>query len=71
MSFRRLPGRQSAYEPEQFDPYHRCKETCPKECEKGETFVCNACERRKSWHEGCADDTPGLCDECWGRLICN
>lgn len=37
----------------------------PAECSGCQTFRCSRCERWVSWDRGCADDMPGLCDDCW------
>ena len=31
------------------------------------TWVCSGCKRRVPWPNGCDDDAPDLCDECWGK----
>lgn len=31
------------------------------------TFHCPACRRDVPYAEGCADDAPALCSECWAR----
>lgn len=32
-------------------------------------FVCNACELSYCWCNGHYDEAPGLCDDCWLRLV--
>jgi hypothetical protein len=34
------------------------------ECVAHHTYVCPRCDRTLHWSNGCADDTPALCDEC-------
>lgn len=29
------------------------------------TFTCAWCRRDVPWSEGCSDDMPEVCDECW------
>lgn len=35
---------------------------------KTQTFVCPMCERECCYCNGCADDMPALCDDCWARV---
>lgn len=33
----------------------------------GDTFVCQQCGCTCGYLEGCADDEPDLCDDCWEK----
>lgn len=33
-----------------------------------QTFDCPMCERTVCYCNGCADDMPALCDDCWVRV---
>jgi len=35
-----------------------------RDCSGCERWVCNRCGEVVSYEQGCADDTPGLCDDC-------
>ena len=35
------------------------------ECSNHRTYRCDTRRQRWPWSDGCADDMPGSCDECW------
>ena len=45
---------------------HAC--ALPADCAVCERFKCSACGETKHWDEGGADDSPGVCDDCWVAL---
>lgn len=36
-------------------------------CTKCEVFRCEECKRWVGWGQGCADDKPEVCDDCYGH----
>jgi hypothetical protein len=49
---------------ERFGQWAMCKLHLCHECERCQTYVC-WCGRRRPWSDGCADDMPEACDDCW------
>ena len=44
-----------------------CKLRLCQECSHCQTYVCPWCGHRVPWSNGCADDMPEACDECWAE----
>lgn len=52
--------------PELLD-YHRpeCQSKNHVNCQAGDLWTCSKCGKVTCLNEGCADDMPELCDNCW------